>query len=512
MSKFHALWSCVAALGCTGVHAQTCFQRTTIPTGPWPTGLSIGNFFGSGRPDIAYTVYGVHYADGLGSVNVLRNLGGGQFAPAVSINRGKNPAETLFVDLDGDGQLELVALNYPQGTVDLFRNISGTMTYWRSITLLPGMSGVAAIDLDGNGLKDLVIGLVTARRVAVLFNFGQGQFSLPTYLPVVHQAVTVCVGDMDGDQIPDIVVGTGEAGGISGTVLIRNHGDGSFDAAEEISPRGSRVDIGDMNGDGVPDLVVTSIYDPSGDDWIGVCINDGTGHFAAPTMYPVTQQPWNVRVADFDSDGHNDVLVDNYFQSSFSVFLNIGGGMLSQQYSMTTAPGGPAESVIADFNGDGRLDVCTAGGYFSSNVFLHIAAAPTISVTPSLISVQIGQPVEAFASSNAGPGAVFYWTRNGIPVSAADSRFRIPHAALADAGEYRVRAATECGTTAELTVILRVALCRVDWNKNGELSVQDIFDFLSAWFALDPRADFNGVSGITPQDIFDFLSAWFAGC
>ena len=44
------------------------------------------------------------------------------------------------------------------------------------------------------------------------------------------------------------------------------------------------------------------------------------------------------------------------------------------------------------------------------------------------------------------------------------------------------------------------------------LDVQDIFEFLTAWFAADPRADFNGVNGITVQDIFDFLTAWFAGC
>jgi hypothetical protein len=54
--------------------------------------------------------------------------------------------------------------------------------------------------------------------------------------------------------------------------------------------------------------------------------------------------------------------------------------------------------------------------------------------------------------------------------------------------------------------------CPADFNMTGGLSVQDIFDFLGAWFAGDPRADFNGVNGITVQDIFDFLSGWFSGC
>lgn len=54
--------------------------------------------------------------------------------------------------------------------------------------------------------------------------------------------------------------------------------------------------------------------------------------------------------------------------------------------------------------------------------------------------------------------------------------------------------------------------CPADFNGVGGLSVQDIFDFLAAWFAGDARANFNGTGGISVQDIFDFLAAWFAGC
>jgi len=54
--------------------------------------------------------------------------------------------------------------------------------------------------------------------------------------------------------------------------------------------------------------------------------------------------------------------------------------------------------------------------------------------------------------------------------------------------------------------------CAADFNDNGGVTVQDIFDFLSAYFTAAPRADFNGVGGITVQDIFDYLSAYFAGC
>ncbi len=55
------------------------------------------------------------------------------------------------------------------------------------------------------------------------------------------------------------------------------------------------------------------------------------------------------------------------------------------------------------------------------------------------------------------------------------------------------------------------SICRPDFNSSGTVTTQDIFDFLGAWFANDPRADFSG-GGLSVQDIFDFLTAWFVGC
>ncbi len=54
--------------------------------------------------------------------------------------------------------------------------------------------------------------------------------------------------------------------------------------------------------------------------------------------------------------------------------------------------------------------------------------------------------------------------------------------------------------------------CPPDFNLSGAASVQDIFDFLAAYFAADPRANFNEQGGLSVQDIFDFLAAYFAGC
>lgn len=54
--------------------------------------------------------------------------------------------------------------------------------------------------------------------------------------------------------------------------------------------------------------------------------------------------------------------------------------------------------------------------------------------------------------------------------------------------------------------------CIADFDGSGVVSVQDIFDFLSAYFSGNLAADVNHVDGVTVQDIFDFLGAYFAGC
>ena len=80
-----------------------------------------------------------------------------------------------------------------------------------------------------------------------------------------------------------------------------------------------------------------------------------------------------------------------------------------------------------------------------------------------------------------------------------------------DTGQYYCAITGPCGQTSSSIVTL--THCAADFNcSGGSPTVQDIFDFLAAWFASSPSADFNGDTLINVQDIFAFLAAWFAGC
>lgn len=54
--------------------------------------------------------------------------------------------------------------------------------------------------------------------------------------------------------------------------------------------------------------------------------------------------------------------------------------------------------------------------------------------------------------------------------------------------------------------------CAPDVNCSGLVTVEDIFTFLTLWFAAAPSTNFDGQNGVDVQDIFVFLAAWFSGC
>jgi hypothetical protein len=75
---------------------------------------------------------------------------------------------------------------------------------------------------------------------------------------------------------------------------------------------------------------------------------------------------------------------------------------------------------------------------------------------------------------------------------------------------YFCTATNSCGSRNSANI--RLALCIADFNCSGTVTVQDIFDFLAAYFSGNTLADVNASGAVSVQDIFDFLEAYFEGC
>jgi hypothetical protein len=145
----------------------------------------------------------------------------------------------------------------------------------------------------------------------------------------------------------------------------------------------------------------------------------------------------------------------------------------------------------------------------------------TVPPSPQAVCQTDGTGSAAFSVQTYGTVApALRWQRNGSPLSdnlriagSATASLSISGITGADAGSYTCLATDACGgTTTSPAAALTVGCCAADFNNSGGLTIQDIFDFLNAWFAGDPRADFDHTNGLQVQDIFAFLNAWFAGC
>ena len=94
-------------------------DRKTYEVGLNPNGLCAADFDGDGLLDIAAVNGGAGYQ---GSVSVLLNNGHGTFRQAVNYAAGKGPRSVFAADFDRDGDMDIGVTNFEAGTVYVYFN------------------------------------------------------------------------------------------------------------------------------------------------------------------------------------------------------------------------------------------------------------------------------------------------------------------------------------------------------------------------------------------------------
>jgi hypothetical protein len=187
----------------------------------------------------------------------------------------------------------------------------------------------------------------------------------------------------------------------------------------------------------------------------------------------------------------------------------------------------------------GREDLLVGGEHFLSRWVVPGPGAITITVQPSpATTCPTGSAIYHLAVG-AGVGPFTYqWQimeedgffrdlspdpitlacgATALATDAGADQFSItirpcPGPGVPDVQQFYLRAVVTGARCTATSYETSYTICPADISCNGSVSVQDLFDFLTAYFSLDPRADFNGQGGISVEDIFDFLAAYFAGC
>jgi hypothetical protein len=201
-----------------------------LPVGSHPDSVAVGDFNGDGTLDLAVANNGlVADARDPGSVSLLLGNGDGTFQAARNFSAGSNPFSVAVGDFDGDGLLDLAVAGYgvrsrcdPYGC-DYFRvdesvrvllgNGDGSFGAARTINLAGlGPRSLAVGDFNRDGQPDLVVVDLGSypydlhSSVSVLLGNNDGSFRLDQVLPTESTALSVAVGDFNGDNWPDLVV------------------------------------------------------------------------------------------------------------------------------------------------------------------------------------------------------------------------------------------------------------------------------------------------------------------
>ena len=302
---------------------------------------------------------------------VVASIGGskgtGTFAGMASYTTEATTSnDVTFGDLNGDGILDLVTAGASGANVMLGTG-NGTFGAATSYTTESGISNAVTLgDLNTDGILDLVTAGSSGGngRATVRIGVGNGTFGAATsYATVtIGQSYGVTLGDLNGDGILDLVTAGYSAGG---KALVRfGLGNGTFGAsrsyANETGGITNCLTLGDLNGDGLLDLV-TAGYSAGGKATIRLGVGNGT--FGAGTSYATeTTESNGVTLGDLNGDGFLDLVTAGVGVSGFAtVRLGAGNGTFGAARSYATETTESSAVALGDMNGDGILDLVTDG-------------------------------------------------------------------------------------------------------------------------------------------------------
>jgi hypothetical protein len=336
------------------------YEQTTIPNGagpgPAPRGSASADFTGDGKPDVV-TIGNFT----MGNILLVPNAGGGTFGATTEI-AGTTQTQGLDVgDVNRDGKADVVAMTTSEVRIKLGNGNGGFSDGGTYPLTLGGQVEPRVMDLDADGDLDIVAPTFTA--IQTLINNGTGGFTAgpTTQVPGAGVISAIDPARLNSDSRPDLFA----VDGFSGTTFaLLGTGTGGFTVSGQLYATGlvpEDITAIDLNGDGFDDAAVVGSFSFT----LATGLTDGSGGFTTTTAASYQfggPGPTSATAADLNRDGRKDLVVSSLATPAPQLTVLAGNGTPGMSkvgdFPVGVAPQNP---VIADFTGDGKLDIVTAG-------------------------------------------------------------------------------------------------------------------------------------------------------
>jgi len=246
---------------------------TTFVVGRAPVDLDVADLDGDNRPDLVT----VNRLDE--DVSFLKGRGDGSFAADVRLPTGAGSTtygsyhratSVLVADITGDDRPEIivghanVAIEWVEFDDARQPNCTTTVPFDCALALNQRIpTDMIAVDLDGNGLRDLVFASATSNDLVVLPNRPTpdgSRFGRALVLPLTGTPSAVAAADVTRDHRLDLVVSIGSSNSID---LFASRGNGLFEPLRNV-PTGDNpraILVADLDGNGSSEVLTANETD-----------------------------------------------------------------------------------------------------------------------------------------------------------------------------------------------------------------------------------------------------------